>query len=413
MQSFNSSLKKNNDLKEIPAFYLLALTTLLAGLFFSRALLSISIVLLLITRIEYLRTKPLFRSKFSFFLFPFSFFVLAFFSFLFSSVSKESLHLTLTKCLFVAVPFILYSLRNISIKQIAYLYHFFLLFCFIGICYSLFLTYSGDIEISNYYKRGWVIPTIVHHIRFSLFCAFSAVFCCFIFFNPSSKLRQLNPAFYIVFGTFFIVYLHFLAVRSGLIGFYLAFVFLLFTFLFSNNSLQKKLLTVSFVSLIVFGAFVSFPSLKQKVNYTAYSLKKFKNNDKDVGLYSDSRRLISYKAAISIIKENPFFGSGVGNIKEDLNKYYLTNYPNVDQKNLHPHNQYLYTASTIGIPAAFLLLLFNLYLLVYYFFKKNWLLVAFNVILIFSFLVENTLEMQLGVTFYFFFNYLGLKDDNT
>jgi hypothetical protein len=53
------------------------------------------------------------------------------------------------------------------------------------------------------------------------------------------------------------------------------------------------------------------------------------------------------------------------------------------------------------------MLFFNLYLLFYHFKQKSWHLVAFNLIFLFSFLVEDTLEMQIGVITYFFFNYLG------
>jgi O-antigen ligase len=131
------------------------------------------------------------------------------------------------------------------------------------------------------------------------------------------------------------------------------------------------------------------------------------SDDVDIGIYSDSRRLISYEAALSLIQESPVFGTGIGDIRDEINLYYDEHYPTVDKANLQPHNQYLFTAAAIGIPGAIILFLFNILLIIRHIRLKNWLLVAFNLILIFSFLVEDTLEMQIGVAFYFFFNYLG------
>jgi O-antigen ligase len=99
----------------------------------------------------------------------------------------------------------------------------------------------------------------------------------------------------------------------------------------------------------------------------------------------------------------------------EVNQFYAKNYPNENMQGVQPHNQYLLTATGIGIPGAVFLLFFNLYAAFLSLYRKqHWHLVAFNIIFLFSFLVEDTLEMQIGVITYFFFNYLGgFEEDKT
>jgi O-antigen ligase len=403
--------------ESISPLYFGLLCLLLISLFFSRFMLTVSILTLtglLVCSKVYFKTAW-FSSKMQLKWLVLPAIVLLWYlvSFVYSEDLTTAINTTKVKSMFVLLPFVFLSLFAIQRKPISYLYHLFLLLAFIGSIWSLLQIPIQKINLAENYARGWVIPTIIHHIRFSLMVSFAAIICWMMIFRQ--PVQRLLPKYgYIALALFFTVYLHVLAVRSGLIGFYLAGIFLVFLNLANRKKLPIKLAGVAVGLIAIIIAFNTIPSLKSKVSYTFYSLDRFMNSSEDRGNYSDNRRLISYQAAISIIQENPIIGVGVGDMMAEVNQFYAKNYPNENMQGVQPHNQYLLTATGIGIPGAVFLLFFNLLLLYYHFGKQHWHLVAFNIIFLFSFLVEDTLEMQIGVITYFFFNYLGgFEEDKT
>jgi O-antigen ligase len=403
--------------ESISPLYFGLLCLLLISLFFSRFMLTVSILTLtglLVCSKVYFKTAW-FSSKMQLKWLVLPAIVLLWYlvSFVYSEDLTTAINTTKVKSMFVLLPFIFLSLYAIQRKQISYLYHLFLLLAFIGSVWSLLQIPIQKINLAENYARGWVIPTIIHHIRFSLMVAFAAIICWMMIFRQ--PVQRLLPKYgYTALALFFTAYLHVLAVRSGLIGFYLAGIFLVVLNLANRKKLPKKLAGIAVGLIAIVVAFNTIPSLKSKVNYTFYSLDRFVNANDDRGIYSDNRRLISYQAAISVIQENPIVGVGVGDLMAKVNQFYAKNYPNENMQGVQPHNQYLLTATGIGIPGAIFFLFFNLYILFYHYRKQHWHLVAFNLIFLFSFLVEDTLEMQIGVITYFFFNYLGgFEEDKT
>lgn len=310
------------------------------------------------------------------------------------------------KGMFLVIPYILLSLYRISEWQKKILFHTFCLVAIILAGWSLLQIPIQRINLTEYYAQGKVLPTAIHHIRFSLLVAFATVMLWLLGFRRP-EWRILPRYAYLAIAALMTVYLHILAVRSGLAGFYAAMFFLVVVSFANGRRLGLKAGALILGIISVFAAFQFSPSLRAKVSYTVYSIDRYVSGAEDLGLYSDNRRLISYEAAIALIKKHPFIGVGVGDVRSRINEYYDAYYPNVDQTNLHPHNQYLFTAVAAGIPVALYLLIFNFMLLFQHFKRRDWLLVSFNIIWMISFLVEDTLEMQIGVIVYLFFNFLS------
>ena len=389
------------------------LAAILLSLFFSRFMLTVSIIGLaiglLIGKLYY--KTPIWQGKskrlaLKWMLLPAIVTLWYLVSFIYSNDLITAVKTTKVKALFVLIPSILLTLHNITKRQVSYLYHFFLFLVVVGSIWSLIQIPLQKINLTDYYSRGWVIPTVIHHIRFSLMTAFAAIISWFMVFRQPIEHLFKKPI-YIALAVFFTVFLHVLAVRSGLIGFYIASIFLVILNLANGKKLLLKSLCIIIALAAIFAAYKSLPTLQSKVNYTLYSFDRLIHTNTDLGDYSDNRRILSYSAAVQVIKENPLFGVGVGDMQHEINKYYKTHYPAANMHGVQPHNQYLLTATGIGLTGMLYLLCFNFLILFFHFRKKNWLLVAFNLIFIFSFLVEDTLEMQIGVTTYLFFNYLG------
>lgn len=121
--------------------------------------------------------------------------------------------------------------------------------------------------------------------------------------------------------------------------------------------------------------------------------------------HSVMQRFEYWKAAINIIKENKLLGVGTGDLVTAYNQQYdKMNSPLSEKFRKRAHNQYLTIAVTFGL-FGFLWFLFSLfYPLVAHHFQPGYIYLAFLIIVLLSFISEDTLESQAGVTFFAFFN---------
>lgn len=121
-------------------------------------------------------------------------------------------------------------------------------------------------------------------------------------------------------------------------------------------------------------------------------------------------RFVVGDAALHAISQRPLIGTGTGSQKKTYDAYYTEHGTLLNEKFqwLHAHNQFLSIAVTLGIPAT-LFFLFSLWWPARDMRRwKNYLYLAFFVIVTLSFLDDDTLETQQGVTFFAFFNALLL-----
>ncbi|MFN8713158.1 MAG: O-antigen ligase family protein [Bacteroidota bacterium] len=116
------------------------------------------------------------------------------------------------------------------------------------------------------------------------------------------------------------------------------------------------------------------------------------------------------QTALACISEAPVVGHGTGSTEKTMRNWYSNNGTSLGESFqwMHPHNQFLSVALTLGIPA----LLYFIFSLLYPMSKmgrwKNYISVAFFIIAVTSFLNDDTLETQQGVTFFAYFNALVL-----
>ncbi|MFP4025493.1 MAG: O-antigen ligase family protein [Thiohalospira sp.] len=115
------------------------------------------------------------------------------------------------------------------------------------------------------------------------------------------------------------------------------------------------------------------------------------------------------KTAFSIIHDNFWFGTGTGDVQDAFNHQYEINKSQLSPgKRLRTHNQYVTFFVSFGI-VGFLIVLFCMF---YPFIQlkgyKNYFFVMFLLIALLSMLNEDTLENQIGVTFFSYFYSLFL-----
>ncbi len=125
------------------------------------------------------------------------------------------------------------------------------------------------------------------------------------------------------------------------------------------------------------------------------------------------QRLEFWRAGWSIFKDHWLIGTGTGDVKKAFHEKYIELNSQLDERwRLRAHNQYLTFALTFGI-IGFLYFLFTLFYPVFTFKNRPVIFLVFLTISAFSFINEDTLETQAGVTFVMFFMslFLSLKAD--
>lgn len=120
--------------------------------------------------------------------------------------------------------------------------------------------------------------------------------------------------------------------------------------------------------------------------------------------HSFTMRVYYWKATIKIIKRHPFFGVGTGDSQAELEKIYASDFPSLNHEwYRRPHNQYLSIALAFGLCGLIIFLwaiLYPAWLLRKYLHPLFWI---YFVLLLISFLAEDTLESQAGMAFFVFF----------
>ncbi len=116
------------------------------------------------------------------------------------------------------------------------------------------------------------------------------------------------------------------------------------------------------------------------------------------------QRIEYQKAAFYIIKNNFFLGVGTGNVQQKFNETYTILQSNLSSELRHrAHNQYITFLLTFGIFGFFWIIFAFLYPFLRKLKPYTFIRIAFLFIVLISFITEDTLETQAGVTFVVFF----------
>ena len=319
---------------------------------------------------------------------------------------------------FLFIPLSIGAAPTILKKDLNFLVYVFCVVLFItGITITSNYVFHYD-EMNEALGRGKAIETpFREHIRYSLMMSFCCVALIYLLLNKMFLYKErLERTIQLIVLGLFVVILHILSVRSGLLSLYMCFTLYAFYFSFYKKKHLLSILMILSVLVLPMIAFKTVPSVQKKVSYMIYDMQML-----SVGKgsnYSDSERLISMAAGAKLIRENLIFGVGTGDIKDAMNTIYDRDYPYIDINNRKlPHNQFIWMWASNGILGITAFLVSIFYPLLYKKNYKNLLLLMFSIITMSSFVTEHTLEIQVGVAFYVIWmtiilNYLnGLNED--
>ena len=135
---------------------------------------------------------------------------------------------------------------------------------------------------------------------------------------------------------------------------------------------------------------------------------KYKRGENPSG-HTLTMRIEFWKTALHIIKQQPLFGVGTGDIQDSFNAAYVETHTKLNKQWwLRCHNQYLAVTVAFGIIGLFVFLFYLFYPAYQLRNHLHGLYYCFLIISLVSFITEDSLENQAGVTFFAFFNSLFL-----
>lgn len=389
---------------------MLILGGILFGLLFGKAILSIGMILLSANAVFNQRIGSIwlrFRSE-PILLALTGLFFLYFLSGLYSENLDYWVDRSRMKLPFLLMPFAFLSIPTFNER---WGWPLLLGFCglvLLGCGYSLAQFAVAYDVILEGYKQGQVLPTIIQHIRFSLMVVYCFALC--VVFWEERPLPQLWLRWAAGLGAlFFFFFLHVLAVRSGLLALYLVVAFLALRIVWRRT---RSVIGMGLFLVVGLGFTLAtyrfVPTIYNKVNYTLYSLDQIRQG-KDVGDYSDSHRLGTIWAGLQMGSDHPLIGVGVGDVRDAMDGYLAQRFPSLAGFGYLPHNQYVLVFAATGLLG---LLYFSFATILPWFYRRAYqypLITAFHLIALSSFLVEHTLETQIGTAFYLVFTLIHFR----
>ena len=149
-------------------------------------------------------------------------------------------------------------------------------------------------------------------------------------------------------------------------------------------------------------------SLFPRIYEVIWEVEQYQRS-KDVNGHSTTMRIVYMDISWQFFKQNIWFGIAPGDIRDEYLKYYKTHETGIEPKRYHEtHNQFLRFFAVFGI-VGFLIVILGFVLPPV--FEKKWSLYYFMaafIVIFLSFINEDTIETQVGVTFVAYFYSLFL-----
>lgn len=261
---------------------------------------------------------------------------------------------------------------------------------------SISVIYLLDMDLYNtLYAQGQVIPTPIMHSRYSIMVAV-AIYCGGYI---NSKLRDSlrNRMIYGIGTVLMVLFLHILAVRTGLVSFYISLLIVMVWYIIRSRHYLWGILGLLVVCGMVASSLLHIPTLRNKLSYTIYSINQIRSGDRIDNL-SDAYRIASISAGLHIGNSSPIIGVGMGDVKEETDRYVKQYYPSLRHTVYTPQSQFVLSYAGLGVLGVFALLLLTI-VPAFYFRAHYFSLGIFGVFLT-MLIVEQVLETQVGMAIY-------------
>lgn len=183
------------------------------------------------------------------------------------------------------------------------------------------------------------------HIRFTL----SLLLLNVLLFQEVKKTKNntvLKKIIFPVFLVFSILFIHLLASKSGVVLLYLGFFVVAFLWI-KQSKTKVILLTLMLGLMAVF--YVVTPTFKKKIELVKYQWEEYQHKKTLNYQHSDHGRIISYEVGLEAATLHPWWGVGAGGALAAMKPIYQEKYPEIpEDAYIIPHNQWLNSILSYG-----------------------------------------------------------------
>lgn len=251
-----------------------------------------------------------------------------------------------------------------------------------------------------YYSFAYSSFSILHHPSyFSMYLNFAIIITLVLYKNKT--FSSLITLFLVAF---LLVIIWILMSRTGIITASLILGYYWVSLVFQKKYLQffAGFLVLAFASIMILSV-SSYTLNRFKVNPEAMS-SFFESDKSDNEIIEDGSRKMLWFSSLKLIKNNPLFGVGAGDVRSELDNVYLeNNYFESLNKRLNSHNQFMQTWIAVGVLGFLFLLSIFAFTAFDAIKNKNLIALGLCLLLFLNFLTESMLETQSGVVFFSFF----------
>ena len=302
--------------------------------------------------------------------------------------------------LFLGIPFA-YSDMN-GWRRLVYLY---MIIITGGCCWSIFQYLQEPAVIEASYLKAKVIPTLSDgdYVRFSWMVVISILLGIKAYCNETGLMVKRLVLFLIILQ---IAFLHLLATKTGLLCLYSSGMIYLFYVISLQRKWKQGLIIIFAIVAIATLAYISLPTLRNRIQYVAYDLSLYGKGNAAPG-YNDAARWASIKAGIQITNDHPITGVGFGDILDAIDQWHVQYSPeSLAYERFRPANEWLVYGAGSGWPGIICFSI-GLFLIIYTVTKKNIVSVIITLTSLIPLLTDDTLEGQYGVVLLAFIAFFG------
>lgn len=378
-----------------------SIVAMLTGLLFSRALLSSGLIVFVIVSIVHKRligqvhsflASPLLWTMSLLFLFPFL-------SGLWSADSAQWAEVARIKLPLLLLPFCFAGINDFTDRDWQKVALIFVAIVFGGMCVSAsdYLQHMQAIDLGYLEAHTIKTPLENDHVRFSLLVVISLLTVLQLRVSKRANPGKFMFILLLLYFLVGVVYLHVLAVRTGLICFYLGAIVFLFSYLQNSKHKTRFVLLLVLMAAVPLLSYFIFPTLRNRISYLKYDLAFIQKDTYQPGS-NDGNRYASMKAGWSMLKKASLVGVGFGDIKMGADSFYSKNYPQMTMDDrILPSSEWMMYGAGTGWPG---LILFTAVMIIPFFIrrveeKRSWIMI--NIFIASSYLFDIGLEVQNGV----------------
>ncbi len=280
--------------------------------------------------------------------------------------------------------------------------------CFFACIYLIVRAFYYSVNGQPEYFFYTLFSDLIHASYFSMYLVMCIIIVV-LFYNKWFRAQKSVLISSYFFVAVFIIAIFLCSSKLGIISFFIC-VPLLFLYKWKCWLNAKKImLIVAGLVISVLVAVKLFPDSFGRLS----SLSSVTSHIDKTSSESTAVRILIWQEAAKLIKANFLFGTGVGDVNDELySAYKQQGMTGALDHRLNAHNQFFQTFIGLGILGMTLLLLITFGQLVKAILKKHFLLFIFSLVITLNFLVESMLQTSAGVLFFtFFFCLYNLVDE--